>query len=317
VKRFFTGFLSLLLLIFGTSPVIASQERIGETLGYVYYSDIRAYVNGFPIPSFNIGGRTAVALEDLRNYGFDVEWSDGDRTLNVSFADGAVTPLPVGEHNMTLEGAAFPYVYTDIRAFANGAELRSFAIDGQLCVAIEDLETFGAIYWDGIARTISLTTTPVVLPTPTPLVGTWSSVSIVGDAMFTQNTQRAMRLIRQCPESYALVLRYVGVIEQYERSGMWAFLEPPAFRVGTGTYTASTTWYAGCIVHDAVHSWQYHRTLAELGHVPRNAWTGMDAEMEALEIQLEFLNKIGAPAHEIRHLESLRGVSWWDSPVTW
>ena len=150
-----------------------------------------------------------------------------------------------------------------------------------------------------------------------PLVGTWAAVSIEGDARFVAYTQRALNVIRHSPSAYATVLRYIGIIRQGDASGMWAWLEPPTFVVGTATYTASTSWYASAILHDAIHSKQYHNHLARYGYVPSEVWTGYYAEMEALEIQTEFLRLIGAPAHEIRWAESLIGEVWWDGTPWW
>ena len=161
------------------------------------------------------------------------------------------------------------------------------------------------------------TPVPTPTPTPTPLVGTWDAISIEGNAEFVRNTEAALELIRGVPETYALVLRYIGVIRQGTSSGMWAWLEPPTFIVGHATYTASRTWYASTIVHDAVHSWQYHTHFAIYGYVPPVVWTGYYAEMEALGIQLQFLIDIGAPAHEISWTEYLRDTVWWEETPWW
>ena len=45
----------------------------GGISGKVLKSDIRAYINGAPVMTYNIDGYTGVIAEELRNYGFDVE----------------------------------------------------------------------------------------------------------------------------------------------------------------------------------------------------------------------------------------------------
>lgn len=169
------------------------------------------------------------------------------------------------------------------------------------------------------APTPTPTPTPVTTPAPPALVGTWSTIAIEGDGRFTANIQNALDIIRtQTPSTYGIVLRYIGIIRQGASSGMWAWLTPPTFVVGTATYTASSTWLASAIVHDAIHSRQYHQHRARYGlPVPHDVWGGMEAEMEALLIQIEFLRQIGAPAHEIDHAESMYGEIWWDDTPWW
>ena len=148
--------------------------------------------------------------------------------------------------------------------------------------------------------------------------GTRENILIEGDARFVENTQRALNIIQTgSPASYVMVLRYIGILRQGQSSGMWAWLDPPVFVVGPGTSNATSTWYASAIVHDAIHSKQYHDHLAVHGHVPDEVWTGLAAEMEALDIQIKFLIKIGAPQSEIDYAKSLFNAEWWDGPVTW
>lgn len=50
----------------------------GTKIGNLYATDIAAVWDGAVVPSYNIGGRTAVVLQDLADYGFLVEWTPGD-----------------------------------------------------------------------------------------------------------------------------------------------------------------------------------------------------------------------------------------------
>ena len=131
------------------------------------------------------------------------------------------------------------------------------------------------------------------------------------------NTQAALDIIKDSQSDYENVLKYIGVIKQGKSSGMWAYLNPPTFIVGRATYTSSPTWYASTIVHDAIHSRQYHQHLLQNGYVPRVVWTGFYAKMEALELQISFLIQINAPQREINWAESLRDEVWWDDLPSW
>ncbi len=53
---------------------------VGQKLGDVFYTDIRATYEGGSIRSFNIGGKTAIVLNDLASYG-KLDWSETARSL--------------------------------------------------------------------------------------------------------------------------------------------------------------------------------------------------------------------------------------------
>ena len=146
--------------------------------------------------------------------------------------------------------------------------------------------------------------------------GAWTEIKIDGDADFTQKTKAALDIIREkTPATYAMVLRYVAIIRQGAQSGMWATLNPPVFVVGNATYVSKAMWYASAIVHDAFHSKLYYDHFWEYGFCPNDIWTGTKAEMACLEIQITFLEEIGAPQSLIEHAKSLRGADWWSVPV--
>lgn len=56
---------------------------VGEAAGNYYCTDIVATLDGKPIESYNIGGRTCIAAEQLREFGYDVVWDEDARTLTI------------------------------------------------------------------------------------------------------------------------------------------------------------------------------------------------------------------------------------------
>ncbi len=147
-------------------------------------------------------------------------------------------------------------------------------------------------------------------PFPTP-PGSSEAIAIVGDPGFVEQTQGALRLLEaQAPEAYDKVLTYVGVIEQSERSGMWAYEVPPRYAVSDVTAFYSLTWYASTIAHDATHSELYHEyQAAHPGEpVPSDVWTGFEVERFCNAYQLDVLTRIGGPAHEVDYLAGLSGT---------
>ncbi|WP_284645949.1 hypothetical protein [Paenibacillus silviterrae] len=58
-------------------------SRVGEKLADVVSTDIRVYYAGKLLPSYNIGGHTAISLNDLSSFG-QIEWKEQERKLSYS-----------------------------------------------------------------------------------------------------------------------------------------------------------------------------------------------------------------------------------------
>ncbi|NOU96781.1 hypothetical protein GC093_26695 [Paenibacillus sp. LMG 31456] len=164
-NRFAVAALSGLLLLSAASSLRAEEMKVGTIIGEVLSTDIIAYVNGLPIPSMNIGGYTAVAVEDLRSYGFEVSWSPETRKLSL-YENGTKLKQPLtvlrNEPNPVVGTRLKDVVYTDIKAFygnqEHGSYLSSYNIGGTTAVMINDLEPFGSVQWDAEKRTIKYET---------------------------------------------------------------------------------------------------------------------------------------------------------------
>lgn len=115
-------------------------ENVGDVIGTIYSTDITAYIDDMPIKSYNTGGRTVIPIEDLRDYGFEVEWNENSRELRAVISDRpAETPEPVIEKQVPGNAIGSIY-YTDIRVFINGIEsIQTYNIGGVTCIAIEEL----------------------------------------------------------------------------------------------------------------------------------------------------------------------------------
>lgn len=80
--------LFLILAVAVLSAVPARAEVIGEVLS----TDIVTFIDGSPIKSYNYNDYTYVVAEDLRNYGFAVDWNADARSLNISRPNRSFTP---------------------------------------------------------------------------------------------------------------------------------------------------------------------------------------------------------------------------------
>lgn len=74
----------------GSAPYIKkSNYPDGMVLGNYYETDIVTYLDGKPITAYNIGGRTYVHAEEMRNFGYEVIWDEADRNLFIKSPDRA------------------------------------------------------------------------------------------------------------------------------------------------------------------------------------------------------------------------------------
>ena len=137
------------------------------------------------------------------------------------------------------------------------------------------------------------------------------NIKIKGTPEFTTQTRAALILLEQKdPEAFHIIQTYIGIIEQGEHSGMWAWEQPPRYEVGDTTAFFSVTWYASTIAHDATHSELYAQyEIAHPGQpVPQEAFSGVEIERFCNGYQLEVLKRIGAPQSEIDYMSTLDGT---------
>lgn len=143
-------------------------------------------------------------------------------------------------------------------------------------------------------------------------------IQVVGDDAFKSKVTNALTLLKQkSPEVYDRVIKYIAVFRQASRSGMRAYDNPPVFEIGDATASATTTWFASAIAHDATHSQLYndYRDAHPGQQVPDDTWIGQPAEVTCMAFQLATLKAIGAPTYEVDYLAKLSDGSsnYWDN----
>jgi len=151
----------MMIIIFVMTMIITSAMPVfaDTIIDYVLYTDIRTYINDIEITSYNIKGYTAVVVEDLANYGFDVAWDGAARTLKVARNTGkAVTGAAVSTTSGGKVGdKAMPVYATDIKTYLDGQEVESYNVGGRTIVYVDKLaELYASDYkWDASAKTLS------------------------------------------------------------------------------------------------------------------------------------------------------------------
>ena len=157
----------LSILLFIISILIISTNAFaanGDVVGYIYSTDIRAYINGVEVESYNIGGKTAVVIEDiLREDSHQYIYDDSTRTLKF-FSLSPNYLIEGTSESKTTPGKIVGKIYeTDIKTSIYDVVIPTYNIGGKTAVAIEDLgydNAFspigGKFNWNEKERTISL-----------------------------------------------------------------------------------------------------------------------------------------------------------------
>ncbi|MDO5478574.1 MAG: hypothetical protein Q4G23_05355 [Clostridia bacterium] len=161
MKKIMTLLLAFMLLV--SCIVNVSAARIGDVVNKTVYTDIVAKINGYDIASYNIDGYTVIVAEDLRNYGFNVEWREAERALYITKNKAAMSvnssytamEIPASQ----LGKKANDVLYTDIRTYIEGEAVRSYNIGGKTVIYFDELRRYGAVSYNNSERMLS-----VILP---------------------------------------------------------------------------------------------------------------------------------------------------------
>lgn len=159
-KRILSIMLTVFMLVaVGVGGVQA--YKIGDVIGETLYTDIVASINNYNISSHNYNGYTMIVAEDLRYYGFTVEWNPSNRTLSIdrdpyvkNVASNYVTPAI---SKSLLGKKSHDVLYTDIRTYIKGREVPSYNLGGITVINFEDLYPFGNVKYDDSVRRLDLT----------------------------------------------------------------------------------------------------------------------------------------------------------------
>jgi len=137
---------------------IPTAPKIGDPIGDVVYTDIRAYIDGHQIPVSNVGGYVRVVVEDLKHYGFDVVWSAKEGALKVERnKNKAIKSLP--EENIPAGkkpgDVKAQYILSSIDVYLSGEWVESDSIGGYMFIDFELLKKYGSVSWDASNRILS------------------------------------------------------------------------------------------------------------------------------------------------------------------
>lgn len=161
MKKILSVILGLIIVFILSVSVLAAN---GDVVGHIYSTDIRAYINGVEVESYNIGGKTAVVIEDiLRENNHQYIYDDLTRTLKF-FSLNPDCLVEEKAQNKAKPGKVIGNIYeTDIKTSIYDVTIPTYNIGGKTAVAIEDLGYDGAFspiggkfIWNEAERTIEL-----------------------------------------------------------------------------------------------------------------------------------------------------------------
>ena len=149
-------FTILMMLIFSVVNISGVSAKVGDMKGSALHTDIIAYINHYAISSYAVNGQSCIVAEDLRNYGFDVQWDETERSLSIT----RNCEVSVIEQSISKAGESGSFfantLETDISVFADGIPLTSYAINGYTMIPVEELTCFGEVYWVESERALKL-----------------------------------------------------------------------------------------------------------------------------------------------------------------
>lgn len=141
------------------SSIGASAAKIGNVIDYTLYTDIVTTIDGYDIPSFVIGNYTYIVAEDLRSYGFDVEWDNNTRSLYITKIPGKVCKTnyiaPYIDKSLVAK-PAHPILETDIKTYLNATLTNSFSINGYTLICFDELSRYGTVSYNNNSRRLNL-----------------------------------------------------------------------------------------------------------------------------------------------------------------
>ncbi len=139
----------ILLFVFCCCIIcISDTAYAAKIIGQATYTDIVAYVNHFPISTYDINGQTAIVAEDLQYYGFDIQYQNEYRLLDIKYSSGWGSANHIPKQDIKPSGSFAANIYqTDITTRFEGKEIASYNIGGKTLIPMEALEKYGKTIW--------------------------------------------------------------------------------------------------------------------------------------------------------------------------
>lgn len=151
--------ISVTLVIIMIASTLCIGANAAGVAGNYYYTDIKSYVRGQLIDSYNVGGKTVILCEALQDYGFNVYWDANNRTLSITDIHGSAVSNASDSLSGAIGAVAGSYYYTDIVTYFNGVQMESYNLGGRTVIPATALRNLGYdVIWDDANRRVLIDT---------------------------------------------------------------------------------------------------------------------------------------------------------------
>ena len=114
-------------------------------------TDIAAFIDEYPIPSYNVNDSTYILAESLINYGFTVIWNHDERTLKITRSGEYYYQMPSKDEINILKSdipvgtKIFDVYKTDIKVYLDDESVECIRIDGSMLIKFRELSRYGYV----------------------------------------------------------------------------------------------------------------------------------------------------------------------------
>lgn len=151
--------ISVTIIIIMIASTLCISANAAGVAGKYYYTDIKTYVRGQLIDSYNVGGKTVILCEALQDYGFNVYWDANNRTLSITDVHGKAVSNASNSLSGAIGAVAGSYYYTDIVTYFNGVKMESYNLGGRTVIPATALRALGYdVIWDNANRRVLIDT---------------------------------------------------------------------------------------------------------------------------------------------------------------
>lgn len=139
-----------------TNATIHYNVNNNPTVDKIYNTDIIAYINNYAIPTYVAKDKVCIVAEDLRNFGFNVDWIEKDNRLNI-YRNNSEQISEMNFSKLFENGTEYcDCIPSDIEVFVSDTHVQGYSFNGNTLIPIETLNIYGNIEWDSNGKSVSL-----------------------------------------------------------------------------------------------------------------------------------------------------------------
>ena len=145
------------------------ELEVGDVVGHSVFTNVKTFINGAEIQSYAINDKIFIAVEDLADYYFIVEWDEDANIYNIERdLEYVETDIPSVIETGKAGDNHLPILFTDIKVYFEGYFIRSYNLDGKVVIFVDDLAAFtGADYsWNGETKELTIDAIPYFIVDP-------------------------------------------------------------------------------------------------------------------------------------------------------